>query len=98
MLHIINKSPFSSPTLTTCLQLALPESSLLFIEEAVYATLKNSLFASEITAATTKHKIFALKPDLEARGLLGKCMQRITVITYDEFVDLALKHPKIVNW
>jgi len=43
MLHLINKSPFERTALDSCLRLAKPGSSILLIEDGVYAALENTL-------------------------------------------------------
>ena len=42
MLNIVNKSPFQSTSLDTCLRMAQPGQGLLLIEDAIYATTKGS--------------------------------------------------------
>ena len=47
MLHTINKSPFEKDSLTTCLRYADSGSSILFIEDAVYACTKGTKYESD---------------------------------------------------
>ena len=48
MLHTINKSPFEKDSLKTCLRYAEKGSSVLFIEDAVYACTKGTNFEKQI--------------------------------------------------
>ena len=48
MLHTINKSPYEKNSLQTCLRVAPEKSKILFIEDGVYAALKNTDFEENI--------------------------------------------------
>lgn len=71
----------------------LEENSLLLIQDAVYF----GLFIKDHTITTN---IYALKIDVDARGLLDifNTMHNIKLINYDEFVDLILKHDQNITW
>jgi len=49
LLHLVNKSPFERNALDSCLRLAAPGSSILLIEDRVYAALENAAHAEKIT-------------------------------------------------
>jgi len=90
MLHIVNQSPFSSDALQSCLKHALPDSAILLIEDGVLAASNHTDFKT-LT-------VYALIPDLAARGLSDKINPTITAIDYDGFVALAEKHSPIQHW
>ena len=69
MLHIVNKSPLSRNALESCLRIAAPGGALLLIEDAVLAATRGNAFEAKLTAALAQFKVYALLPDLEARGL-----------------------------
>ena len=69
MLHTINKSPFEKDSLKTCLRYAEKGSSVLFIEDAVYACTKGTIFEKQISDNHANISFYVLGPDLEARGL-----------------------------
>ena len=48
MLNIVNKSPFQSTSLDTCLRMAQPGQGLLLIEDAIYAATKQKGYQGEI--------------------------------------------------
>ena len=98
MLHIINKSPFNSNSLTSCLRVAASNSTILLIEDGVYAALANTSFADLINSALEKHSIYALKADIEARGLNAKIIPTVKIVDYDGFVDLTLTCHPIQSW
>ena len=55
MLHIVNKSPFQTSSLDSCLRLAHPGSALLLIEDGVSGTLYDSEDADALVAAIRRY-------------------------------------------
>ena len=99
VLHIINKSPFDRNSLETCLRLAKKDSSILLIEDGVYAAQKSTAVASKMDAATARHKVYALEPDLDARGVDKKSLiDGISLVDYEDFVRLATEHSAAQSW
>ena len=43
-------------------------------------------------------KVYALKADLEARGVAGRVMEGIELVDYGGFVDLACGQPNCQSW
>ena len=74
MLHIVNKSPLDRCSLDTCLATAQPGGALLLIEDGVYAATSGNAAAGKLTQAMGQMKVYALKADLEARGLTEEDM------------------------
>jgi len=99
MLHTVNKSPFEKRTLDSCLRMARSGSAILLIEDAVYAAMKGTVIEEKVRAGNKKCKIYALEPDLKARGLnLADCIEGIELVDYDGFVDLAVTHDNVQAW
>lgn len=100
MLHIMNKSPFENRTLDSCLRVATNDSSaaLLLIEDAVYAASKSSDFEKVIKEAMGKIKVYALWPDIEARGMQDRVIEGIKMVDYGGFVDLVAEHSNCQSW
>ncbi len=99
MLHTVNKSPFESSSLKTCLSLAKNGSDVLLIEDGVYGALTGSAHTPLVTEALGDVRVYALEPDLKARGLSGdRLIPGIEVVGYDGFVELACANDKIQNW
>lgn len=99
ILHIINKSPYDRTSLDTCLRLARDDAAILLIEDGVYAVRKNAAAADKLQAAAGKHKIYALEPDLQARGLDAEnTIDGISLVDYDGFVELATEYDKLQSW
>ncbi len=99
VLHIINKSPFEKNSLDTCLRLAKKGSTILFIEDAIYATQQNTAIAQKIDAAVARHNVYALEPDLDARGIdKNAIIDGISLVDYEGFVQLATENSGVQSW
>jgi tRNA 2-thiouridine synthesizing protein B len=98
MLHIINKSPLASPALESALRLATSDAALLLIEDAVYAATRGNTAAARIEEAASGRPVYALMPDLEARGVADRVLDGVKTIDYAGFVDLVAHHSNCQSW
>ena len=99
MLHTVNKSPFEKNSLATCFRLAKKDSDILLIEDAVYAAIAGTEHESEIKRALDKYDIYALGPDLKARGIKqNRVIDGIKIVGYDGFVKLATENDQVQSW
>jgi tRNA 2-thiouridine synthesizing protein B len=98
MLHIVNKSHMQTSALRSCLRLAQPGHALLLTEDAIYAATAAGSASSGLTDALRTMKVYALQPDVEARGMAGKLLDGVTPIDYAGFVDLVAEHPINQSW
>ena len=99
MLHTINKSPFENSSVSSCLTMCAKDSSILFIEDAVISVMKSTKFSELIENSLKDFKMYALKPDLEARGLpLNNVIEGVEIVGYDKFVDLTTEHDTVQSW
>jgi tRNA 2-thiouridine synthesizing protein B len=99
VLHIINKSPYDRNSLDTCLRLARPDSAILLIEDGVYAVRAGSSAAEKLQQALKNHPVYALQPDLQARGVPPESLiDGIKLVDYDDFVELTTKYEKTQSW
>lgn len=98
MLHIINKSPFETSTLDTCLRMAQPGHALLLIEDGVYAATAGSAAEKRMRQACTTLKVYALQPDMDARGVTSKLVEGVTLVDYSGFVDLTERYDTSHSW
>ena len=99
MLHIVNKSPFERTALDSCLRLAQVGSSILLIEDGVYAALENAAHAEKITGRMEDFHFYILGPDVAARGLGDTpLIEGLTIVDYEGFVDLVIKHAATQSW
>lgn len=98
MLHIVNKSPLERNALDSCLRMALKGSAVLLIEDAVYAATKGNVASAKLQAAMADLKVYALAPDLEARGVAGRVLEGVNLVDYGGFVDLVAEHNTCQSW
>lgn len=98
MLHIVNKSATERGSLESCLAMATKGSAVLLIEDAVFAVTKGGTAAAKIEAAAADLKIYALGPDLAARGMSGRVLDGVNVVDYGGFVDLVAEHNSCQSW
>ncbi|HXP97965.1 MAG TPA: sulfurtransferase complex subunit TusB [Telmatospirillum sp.] len=99
VLHTVNKSPFASASLESCLRHLSEGASLLLIEDGVYAALTGSAFSERLATAARQHALYVLGPDLEARGLAGRpLVDGLQIVDYQDFVRLAAEHATVHAW
>ena len=98
MLHIVNKSPFQTSTLDTCLRMAQPGQALLLIEDGIYAATVGSAMEARVRQACATMKVYALQPDMDARGVTAKLIDGVTLVDYGGFVDLTVEHSTSQSW
>ena len=97
LLHTVNKSPFDSNTFDTCLGYAKDGSTVLLIEDGVYAATTGNCAADKIKHASGV-TFAVLGPDLQARGLEGKLADGIKVVDYEGFVNLVAESDSVQSW
>ena len=98
MLHIVVKSHTQTSSLQSCLRLAQDGHALLLIEDAVYAASSAAAETSGLAEALPRLKVYALQPDVQARGIAGKLVEGVTAIDYAGFVGLAAEHSTSQTW
>ncbi len=98
MLHTVNKSPFEDRTFETCLKFAKEGSTILLIEDGVYAAAKDTAVAMQVQDALKRVAIFALRPDIDARGMQNRVMDGVRLVDYEGFVDLVTEHRAVQSW
>jgi tRNA 2-thiouridine synthesizing protein B len=99
MLHTVNKSPFETTTLQSCLAHVSKGDAVLLIEDGVLGALKGTVVSGDIWSKRVDVEFYVLGPDASARGLTKERMiDGISLIDYGGFVDLAAKHKKSQAW
>jgi tRNA 2-thiouridine synthesizing protein B len=96
MLHTINKSPYENGSMQTCFRFLQPGDPVLFIEDGVYAVRSSGRFVNEIHAVMKDNPVYALAPDLEARGIVS-VIEGVKSVDYDGFVLLVEDH-QVNSW
>ncbi len=95
MLHTLMTSPFRCD-LNAMVRLLAEGDDILLLQDGVIAALDGSPALEALLQAPIS--LFALKEDLDARGLFGQISTNVTAISYTEFVALAVKHPQQMTW
>ena len=97
MLHIVNKSSPDRNTLDSCLRVA-NGGAILLIEDAVYAATRGNEEEAKLRDALSRFKVYALAPDLDARGMGDRVMEGVATVDYGGFVDLVTEHKNCQSW
>ena len=98
MLHTVNKSPSERNSLDSCLSHAKSGSSVLLFEDGIYAVVKGSAASGRLQKSSGV-SIYALGPDLKARGIgEDQIIDGVTVVDYGGFVDLVTRHDNVQSW
>ena len=98
MLHIVNKSPFERNNLASCLAHARKGGAVLLIEDAVYGATRGNVADGAIRKALQELPVYALGPDLEARGMQANVIEGVQVVDFGGFVDLVAEHRTNQSW
>lgn len=98
MLHIVNKSPLDRNSLDSAMRLAKPGSTILLIEDGVYAVTNGCQAESKIKEAMKNCTVCALWPDLEARGMQDTVIDGVKQVDYSGFVDLVAENASVMSW
>lgn len=96
MLYMVNKSPLMFGNLESALRIAPSGEPILLYEDGVYAAAAGAESEDLVRQALEQHPVYALRADLEARGL-ARLVDGIQVIDYDGFVELVEQH-HVVPW
>lgn len=98
MLHTVNKSPFEHSALETCLRYARQGAAVLLIEDGVYAAARDTAVSGQVEEALKNVSIYALEPDLAARGMRNRVIDGVRLVDYGGFVDLVVEHNAVQSW
>ncbi|MDH5230627.1 MAG: sulfurtransferase complex subunit TusB [Gammaproteobacteria bacterium] len=98
ILHTVNKSPFEKNSLERCIESAKDGAAILLIEDGVYGALNNTAYSDMAQNAMKTVKIYALAPDVQARGVGDRVLDGVELVDYNGFVDLAESHSKVQAW
>jgi|SRR5271157_1218504 len=98
-LHTVNKSPYERGSMATAFGHVLRGDAVLMIEDGVLGARKGGTFATTIEEGRARCDIYALGPDLAARGLKTEDLaDGVKVVGYDGFVDLVASHARVCAW
>lgn len=95
MLHIIRNSGFSSNALTQCLDIVLPQDSILLMDDGCY-NLSHTLL---LQAAKERHdiKVYFISLHADARAQ-DSTHNAFIATTLTEVLTLLFKHDNSITW
>jgi len=98
-LHTVNKSPFASQTLQSCLGHAKDGDTILMIEDGVYGATANTSVAEAVAARAKAVTIHVLRADMAARGIdVSRLIEGVIPVDYVEFVKMAAETDRTHSW
>ena len=95
MLHTLSHSPWQHD-ISAQLRLAREGDALILLSDGVIAALEGSRFLDLLRSAPIT--LYALKEDIDARGLGGQISSSAVRVSYTDFVRLAVKHTGQLTW
>ena len=98
-LYTVNKSPFETNSLASCLKFSTAGAAILLLEDGVYAALQGTAVEETVKAALADKKVYALGHDVKARGFNeDRVIDGIVLVDYEGFVDLVESTDKVQAW
>lgn len=98
-LHTVNKSPYNTNTLASCLNVCDCEDAILLMEDGVFGALSQSPCAEYLSSTIAKGvKVYALESDVKARGLAERLHHEIQLTDFHNFVQLSLDYRCVQSW
>lgn len=95
MLYTLSHSP-NQCDLPALLRLVTESDALLLMQDGVLAGLSDCAYLKLLFSVPLS--LYALRDDLEARGLMNYFSNRITVIKYSQFVELTERYRRQIAW
>ncbi|MDG1205646.1 MAG: sulfurtransferase complex subunit TusB [Pseudomonadales bacterium] len=93
ILHTVNKSAYSTNVLTDLAQFLAKSDLVLLIEDGVLGLNHSDLISLNESCSG----VYALDPDIKARGIDTHVPDFVTCIDYEGFVDLTLRCHSVRN-
>jgi len=95
----VNKSPFATTALVSCLGHCKDGDAILMIEDGIYGGLSGSQMAPIVQEMGKKVSLYVLSPDVAARGVdSARLLEGIEGVDYTGFVELVAKHDRTQAW
>lgn len=95
ILHTVNQSPFDKPCLQQCLSQYREGDAIVLIGNGVYAALDSQ----PCKHACSDKVIYAIKADIERRGLLERSLNKsLHIIDMNDFVRMCTEYDLVQSW
>lgn len=93
-LHILNRSPVTSGVYRQALAAMASDDLLVLIEDAVQGVVPSMIGSFDVASG----RVFALREDMESRGLGGRQDSSVQLVDIDGLVALTEKTTQSVSW
>ncbi len=94
-LHTLSRSPYQTD-IDAMLRCVAPQDALLLLQDGVIAALAQGNTVARLLAQGVP--VYALREDVEARGLAAQISTSILLVDYTEFVRLTAQHAVQLAW
>ncbi|WP_323641106.1 sulfurtransferase complex subunit TusB [Pectobacterium polonicum] len=95
MLHTLSHSPYHVD-LDALLRSMGQGDALVLLQDGVIAALAGGDIIHRLLDSAVL--LYALRPDTEARGITEQISNNVTLIDYNQFVQLTVEHPQQLAW
>ncbi|MBA5237137.1 MULTISPECIES: sulfurtransferase complex subunit TusB [Pectobacterium] len=95
MLHTLSCSPYHAD-LDTLLRGLDKGDALVLLQDGVIAALAGGNIIYRLLDSAVP--LYALRPDVVARGMTEQISNSVVLIDYNEFVQLTVEHPQQLAW
>lgn len=95
MLHTLMTSPFRCD-IPAILRLLAEGDDVLLLQDGVIAALDGS--TTLVALLSVPINLYALREDLEARGLFAQISSKVVAVSYTDFVQLTVRNPQQMAW
>ncbi len=97
ILHTVNASP-ARGGLDICLRYVDEDDALVLLEDGVYAATAGAWRHRLDTLIDGGTPVYAIKADVDARGLTDRLIQGVQVVDYRGFVNLCANYKSVKSW
>ncbi|GLW39533.1 sulfurtransferase TusB [Pectobacterium actinidiae] len=95
MLHTLSRSPYHVD-LDALLRSLDQGDALVLLQDGVIAALAGGDIIHRLLESAVL--LYALQPDTAARGMTEQISNNVTLIDYNQFVQLTVEHPQQLAW
>lgn len=96
MLHLIMSSPATLDM--DYLETFIGQTDdILLLQDAVYGGIADSHYFSRLVVKKN-FGLYLLQEDAQARGITGLLGPKFQIVSYQQFVELTVKHSKQITW
>jgi len=97
-LHTLSTNPHSLHPIQSFIDLMGETDELLLLANGVYGALVDAEISIPLGRLREPGRLYVLKDDLLARGIPASASLQASLISYEGFVDLVVKHQNTYNW